>query len=96
MQRVLTDDKMMYDACPDCRKKVQDEPAGYRCENCNKTHSTMVPTYMMNAKISDLSGSIYIQFPRELGDSIIGMSAKEFREYKEQNSHDPEAVRNYL
>jgi len=56
----------------------------------------MVPTYMMNAKISDLSGSIYIQFPRELGDSIIGMGAKEFREFKEQNSHDPEAVRNYL
>lgn len=60
VQRVLTDDKMMYNACPDCRKKVQDEPAGYRCENCNKIHTNMVPTYMLTAKISDLSGSIYI------------------------------------
>ena len=57
----------------------------------------MVPTYMLSAKISDLSGSIYIQFPRELGDPIMGgMSAKDFRDFKEANSHDPEAVRNYL
>lgn len=26
----------MYNACPDCRKKVTDDPAGYRCEHCNK------------------------------------------------------------
>jgi len=86
----------MYDACPVCRKKVQDEPAGYRCENCNKIHSTRVPTYMLTAKISDLSGSIYIQFPRELGDQIMGKSAEEFRDFKDTNAHDPEAVRNYL
>lgn len=86
----------MYDACPDCRKKVTDEPAGFRCEHCNKLHSTRVPTYMLNAKIADLSGSIYIQFPRELGDSIIGKSASEFRDFKEANLDDPDAVRNYL
>ncbi len=74
---------MMYNACPDCRKKVQDEPAGYRCENCNKIHTNMVPTYMLTAKISDLSGSIYIQFPRELGDYIMGgKSAREFMDFK--------------
>ena len=94
---MLTDDKMMYNACPDCRKKVLDEPAGYRCENCNKTHSRMIPTYMLSAKISDLSGSMYIQFARELGDVIMGgKSAGEFRDFKEANSDDPEAVRNYL
>ena len=51
---------------------------------------------MLTAKISDLSGSIYIQFPRELGDSIMGKSAEEFRDFKESHSDDPEAVRNYL
>ncbi len=70
---------------------MQDEPAGYRCEQCDKIHSTMIPTYMLTAKISDLSGSLYIQFPRELGDSIMnGKSAKEFQEFKELLQGDQE------
>ena len=98
VQRVLTDDKMSYNACPDCRKKVQEEPAGYRCENCNKVHMTMNPTYMLMAKIADLSGSIYIQFTRELGDAIMnGMSARQFLELKESFGSDQEAgIRNFL
>jgi Replication factor-A C terminal domain len=51
---------------------------------------------MLNAKISDLSGSIYVQFPRELGDAIMGKSAREFRDFKEATADDTEAVRNYL
>jgi replication factor A1 len=99
VQHVKTDDKMIYNACPDCNKKVQDEPAGYRCENCNKVHMTMVPTYMMTAKFSDLSGSIYIQFPRELGDPIMGQSAKDFQEFKERANREGDSeivIRTYL
>lgn len=85
MSRVITDEKMTYNACPDCHRKVQDEPAGYRCEHCNKIHMTMVPTYMLTAKVSDLSGSLYVQFPRELGEPIMaGLNAKEFLELKER------------
>lgn len=97
VQRALTDDKMIYNSCPVCRKKVQDEPAGYRCEQCDKIHSTMIATYMLTAKISDLSGSIYVQFPRELGEPIMnGMPAKEFQEFKERTVDDPEALRAFL
>lgn len=75
VQRVIVDEKMCYNACSVCKKKVLDEPAGYRCENCDKTYQSMVPTYTINAKISDLSGSIYISFMREAGDAIMGKSA---------------------
>ena len=96
----MTDDKMIYNACPDCRKKVQDMAAGYSCEHCNKVHTTMVPTYMMSAKVSDLSGSLFIQFPRELGDPIMaGMTAKEFLDFKERAANTGEsevAIRNLL
>ena len=48
---------------------------------------TMVPTYMLTAKVSDLSGSIYVQFPRELGEPVMGgMSAKEYQEFRERAS----------
>lgn len=64
---------------------MQDEPGGYRCENCDKIHLSMIPTYMLTAKVSDLSGSIYIQFPRELGDPIMaGLSAAQFLDLKEE------------
>jgi len=89
IQSIKNDDKMIYNSCPVCRKKVQDEPAGYRCEQCDKVHSTMVPTYMLTAKVSDLSGQIYMQFPRELGDAIMGgKTAKDFQEFKERTTDD--------
>lgn len=81
---IITDDKMVYQSCPDCRRKVVDDMAGFRCENCNKVHTSSVPTYMLTAKLSDVSGSLFIQFPRDLGDSIMnGMSAKQLMEFKE-------------
>jgi len=45
------DDKVFYNACPDCKKKVNEEGNGYRCENCGMFKSTCVPTYMLTAKI---------------------------------------------
>jgi hypothetical protein len=49
----------------------------------------MIPTYMLTAKIADLSGQIYMQFPRELGDQIMGgMTAKDFQEFKERIGDD--------
>jgi hypothetical protein len=58
---------------------------------------TCVPTYMLNAKVSDLSGSIYVQFPREHADIIMnGMSAKDFQDFKERTADDPEAIRTFL
>lgn len=47
-----------------------------------------VPTYMLMAKMSDLSGNVFISFPRELGDQMLGMSADEFKRFKESNDED--------
>ena len=51
------DDKTYYLACPDetCKKKVMEEAVGWRCENCNKTYPNCVPTYVITAKIADVS-----------------------------------------
>jgi hypothetical protein len=38
---------------------------------------------MLSALFSDVSSNILVQFPRELGDSIMGgMTAAEFNEFK--------------
>lgn len=72
IQNLTNDERMTYNSCPDCRRKVQDHEVGYRCEHCNKIHQTMLPTYMVTAKVSDLSGSFYLSFPRELAEPIMG------------------------
>jgi replication factor A1 len=51
------DDKTYYMACPDdsCKKKVMEESTGFRCEACNKTYPSAIPTYVITAKIADIS-----------------------------------------
>lgn len=94
---IFNDEKILYLSCPDCRKKVIEEDGNWRCENCDKLHETNLPTYMLSALISDVSGNVMVQFPRELGDSIMnGKSATEFKEMKDdlqktgQGSHTDE------
>lgn len=50
---------------------------------------------MLSARIQDVSGFTYVQFPRELGDPIMnGMSAKDFMDMKERG--DPEEIKAFF
>lgn len=69
-----------------CRRKVVEDQGGYRCEHCNKTFASFNPTYMITAKISDFTESIFVNFAREHGTALMGMSATEFKEFKESHS----------
>ena len=80
------DDKTYYLACPDdtCKKKVLEESVGWRCENCNKTYPNCVPTYVLTAKIADVSDQQYISFYRNEGAAIMGLTAEKLKEIKDQ------------
>ena len=88
VRNIFHDEKIMYLSCPTCRKKVVEHSnSKWKCENCDKVYDTNIPTYMLSAVISDVSGNILVQFPRELGDQIMnGMSAAEFKELRESSS----------
>ena len=50
---------------------------------------------MLNVKVSDSSGSIYVSFPREIGEPIMnGMTAEKFKQFKEDSN--PEEIRDFL
>lgn len=94
---IFNDDKIMYLSCPDCRKKVIEELGKWKCEYCNKTHNQNLPTYMLSALINDVSGSVLVQFPRELGDPIMnGKSAAEFKQLKDEHKDDPNQIKDFL
>ena len=78
---------MYYLACPQCKKKVSDEPSGYRCENCSKSFGEAIPTYNFGFKFSDYTQSINVQCLGEAGEAILGIPAVKIFEM------DPEAVK---
>lgn len=43
---------------------------------------------MITAKISDFTESIYVNFAREHGTALMGMTAEEFKEFKENESEE--------
>lgn len=78
---------MYYLACPQCKKKVSDEPSGYRCENCSKSFGEAIPTYNFGFKFSDYTQSINVQCLGEAGEAILGIQAVKVFEM------DPDAVK---
>lgn len=90
ISRIKNDDKIFYPACmgDNCKRKVVKDTAGWRCEHCNKTFMSYVPTYMFSARVSDFTESLYVNFAREHGNTIMGMTAEEFRDFREQNSEE--------
>lgn len=74
---------MFYLSCPICKKKVIDENAGFKCENCNKVQQKAIPMYTFTARVSDLSGNCFLQFMGESGDAVMGMTSTEFKNLKE-------------
>lgn len=46
------------------------------------------PTYMFRAKVSDFTSSIWVNFVREQGEIVMGMTAEEFKSFKDSHSHE--------
>ena len=97
ISRIMYDEQRMmyYLACPDCKKKVLEENAGFKCENCGKIYNQANPTYVVSAKLNDLSGSIYPSFMGETADIIMGCNALTFKDMKE-NKYNTEELREFL
>ena len=96
VSRIKNDDKIFYPACSsdNCRRKVVEDGGMYRCEHCQMTFQSYQPTYMIRCKISDFTESIWVNFAREHGASLMGMTADKFKEFRD--SHSEEEVQNYF
>ena len=88
---IKNDDKVFYPACKNenCRRKVvEDSGRMYSCEHCGKSFDSFQPTYMIMARISDFTDSIYVYFTRENGTSLMGKTADQFKEFKDTHTDE--------
>ena len=69
---------MFYMACESCKKKVMPCDGGYACESCMRNYENAVPTYNFSVKVSDCSGTLMLGVFGEIGESVLGMTAREF------------------
>ncbi|KAL9018772.1 MAG: hypothetical protein Q9185_003926 [Variospora sp. 1 TL-2023] len=81
-------DGFAYPAClsADCNKKViQIDDGQWRCEKCDRTHPKPEYRYIMTVNVSDHTGQLWLSCFDDVGRSLIGMSADQLMELKEND-----------
>lgn len=85
VEMIRSDPKMVYMACPSCKKRMNEEDSGctsWRCERCDMVSQSPVPTYILTVKLTDSSGSLWVKI---YGDSALpvmnNMTADKFKQY---------------
>lgn len=51
---------------------MNDKHGKYRCEHCRKSFDFCAPTYMLLARIADLSDSVFVNFYKAQAEAIMG------------------------
>jgi replication factor A1 len=84
----IKQDNFAYPACinESCNKKVVEQPDGtWRCEKCDVTHPRPQYRYMMSVNVNDHTGQLWLSCFDDVGRIIMGMSADELMEIKEND-----------
>ncbi|CAL1689739.1 unnamed protein product [Lasius platythorax] len=79
----------IYKACPidNCRKKLIDQSTGiFRCEKCNKDYSIFTYRLLASMNLADATGNRWIVAFNENAEKILGMSAQELGQLKENDN----------
>ncbi|KAL8710876.1 MAG: hypothetical protein Q9220_004680 [cf. Caloplaca sp. 1 TL-2023] len=84
----IKQDSFAYPAClsADCNKKViQIDDGTWRCEKCDRTHPKPEYRYIMAINVSDHTGHIYLNCFDDVGRLLLGISADQVMEMKEND-----------
>ncbi len=84
----IKQDSFAYPACSEegCNKKVVDQGDGtWRCEKCDIAHARPQYRYIMSVNVNDHTGQLWLSCFDDVGRVIMGMSADELMEIKEND-----------
>lgn len=89
VSNIKKDANMIYSSCPNCKKKVSEEDSGWRCEKCERYYPLPENRYILMAKFSDCSDSIYVNFFDQNAVPIMGnTSANDMKQFKDTHNLD--------
>lgn len=70
-------DRIHYESCPTCNKKVQGMDNAFRCEKCNRDVANPELRYMTSIHVSDNVSTFWVTLFNEAGEQFFGMSARD-------------------
>ncbi|KAI1272443.1 replication factor-A protein [Xylaria sp. FL0933] len=91
----IKQENFAYPACSQegCNKKVVDQGDGtWRCEKCDIAHPRPQYRYIMSVNVNDHTGQLWLSCFDDVGRVIMGMSADELMEIKENDEDRAPAV----
>ncbi|KKZ61820.1 replication factor A1 [[Emmonsia] crescens] len=84
----IKQDTMAYPACltDKCNKKVlQDDNGQWRCERCDQSFPRPEYRYVLSVNVCDHTGALWLSCFDEVGKALLGTSANELMELKEND-----------
>ncbi|KAI0406417.1 replication factor-A protein [Xylaria palmicola] len=91
----IKQENFAYPACSEegCNKKVVDQGDGtWRCEKCNVSRARPQYRYIMSVNVNDYTGQLWLSCFDDVGRIIMGMSADELMELKENDEDRVPAI----
>ncbi|TAQ90680.1 hypothetical protein B7494_g1013 [Chlorociboria aeruginascens] len=91
----IKQENFSYPAClnDDCNKKVTDMGDGtWRCEKCDQSHPKPEHRYIMSLNVNDHTGQLWLSCFDDVGRMVMGMSADQLMEIKENDQQALEKV----
>mmetsp|Transcript_33154 Transcript_33154/g.51825 ORF Transcript_33154/g.51825 Transcript_33154/m.51825 type:complete len:486 (-) Transcript_33154:41-1498(-) len=85
----IKSDTMLYDACPNCNKKLiadQFNGGAYRCEKCDQVHDKPESRFLLSFMISDGTLQIWVTAFDDVASQFFGITAQEL---SKRASEDP-------
>ncbi|KAI0445335.1 replication factor-A protein [Xylaria telfairii] len=91
----IKQENFAYPACSNegCSKKVIDQGDGtWRCEKCDISHPRPQYRYIMSVNVNDHTGQLWLSCFDDVGRVVMGMSADELMEVKENDEDRVPAI----
>jgi replication factor A1 len=67
----------IYQACPECKKKLEHTDEGFACRHCNKDVDEPEPTMFFKITVDDGTETIRVTLFREKAEELLGLTAEE-------------------
>ncbi|TFG31449.1 hypothetical protein EU528_06180 [Candidatus Thorarchaeota archaeon] len=84
--------RVYYEACPTCNKKLEPTGDGYNCKSCGKVEDPE-PRMLYKITIDDGSGSIRATLFGAVGEKLLGMTAEEAQKLIAKSGKEDEPIR---
>jgi len=84
--------RVYYEACPTCNKKLEATDDGYICKSCGKVEKPE-PRMLYKITIDDGSGSIRATLFGTVGEKLLGMTAEEAQKLIAKSGKEDEPIR---